>query len=201
LLNAKTALHRFVRTVLSEAEIRDGLVFAAATLIVLPLLPDRQMGPFAALNPRAIWIIVILMAIGAIGRIAVRLAGSRFGLPVAGLASGFISGTATVFQMGMRSRQERDLSWSASAGAVLSSIGTIVQLIVVLAATNIIVLRTVAIPLALAGAAALLYGVTFSFFALDKNSGAIDERGQAFSPLAAFAFAALLSAILLPRKR
>jgi uncharacterized membrane protein (DUF4010 family) len=198
LLNAKTALHRFVRTVLSEAEIRDGLIFAAATLIVLPILPDEQLGPFAAINPRAIWIIVILvMAIGAIGHIAVRLAGSRFGLPVAGLASGFISGTATVAQMGMRSAQERELSWAASAGAVLSSIGTIVQLIAVLAATNFKVLGAVAIPLALAGAAALFYGAIFSFFALHKNSGAIDERGQAFSPLAALAFAGLLSAILL----
>jgi uncharacterized membrane protein (DUF4010 family) len=198
LLNAKTALHRFVRIVLSEAEIRDGLIFAAATLIVLPILPDEQMGPFAAINPRAIWIIVILvMAIGAIGHIAVRLAGSRFGLPVAGLASGFISGTATVAQMGMRSAQERELSWAASAGAVLSSIGTIVQLIAVLAATNFKVLGAVAIPLALAGAAALFYGVIFSFFALHRSSGAIDERGQAFSPWAAIAFAALLSAILL----
>ena len=33
------------------------------------------MGPFGALNPHAIWIIVILvMAIGALGHIAVRLA-------------------------------------------------------------------------------------------------------------------------------
>jgi uncharacterized membrane protein (DUF4010 family) len=104
LLNAKTALHRFVRNVLSEAEIRDGLVFAAATLIVLPLLPNEQIGPLAGLNPRQIWIIVILvMAIGAIGHAAVRLAGVRFGLPLAGFASGFISGTATVAAMGARS--------------------------------------------------------------------------------------------------
>jgi hypothetical protein len=82
LLNARTALHRFARSVLSDDEIRDALIFAAATLIVLPLLPNHPMGPFGALNPHAIWIIVILvMAIGALGHIAVRLAGARFGLP------------------------------------------------------------------------------------------------------------------------
>jgi uncharacterized membrane protein (DUF4010 family) len=53
LLNARTALHRFARSVLSDDEIRDALIFAAATLIVLPLLPNRPMGPFGALilNP------------------------------------------------------------------------------------------------------------------------------------------------------
>ena len=198
MLNARAALHRFVRSVLSDDEIRDALIFAAATLIVLPLLPDQQIGPFAALNPRAIWTIVILvMAIGALGHIAVRLAGPRYGLPVAGLASGFVSGTATVAAMGRRTVDEPDLFWPASAGAVFSSIGTIVQLAAVLAATNIEVLYAVAIPLALSGAAAIVYGIVFSFFALRQKSGTMEERGQAFGIWTAFAFAALLSVILL----
>ncbi|HEY8033302.1 MAG TPA: DUF4010 domain-containing protein [Methylocella sp.] len=165
---------------------------------MLPLLPDQQIGPFAALNPRAIWTIVILvMAIGALGHIAVRLAGPRYGLPVAGLASGFVSGTATVAAMGRRTVDEPDLFWPASAGAVFSSIGTIVQLAAVLAATNIEVLYAVAIPLALSGAAAIVYGFVFSFFALRQKSGTMEERGQAFGIWTAFAFAALLSVILL----
>ncbi|HET6376398.1 MAG TPA: DUF4010 domain-containing protein, partial [Methylocella sp.] len=198
LLNARTALHRFARAVLSEAEIKDALTFAAATLIVLPLLPNREMGPYGALNPHSIWIIVILvMAIGAIGHIAVRLAGSRFGLPVAGFASGFISGTATIGSMGARAAQARDLLWPASAGAVLSSIGTIVQLVLLLAATNVSVLAGVAVPLALAGSAAVLYGILIALFALRHEPGPVDERGRAFNPWAAGLFAATLSAILL----
>lgn len=198
LLNAKTALHRFVRNVLSEAEIRDGLVFAAATLIVLPLLPNEQIGPLAGLNPRLIWIIVILvMAIGAIGHAAVRLAGVRFGLPVAGLASGFISGTATVAAMGARSAQDRDLSRTAAAGAVLGSFGTIAQLAAVLAVANFAVLRTVSVALSASGAAAIVYGLVLALFALRKEQGALDERGHAFNLWAAIGFAALLSAILL----
>ncbi len=197
LLSAKTALHRFVRNVLSEAEIRDGLVFAAATLIVLPLLPNEQYGPIAALNPRLIWIIVILvMAIGAIGHAAVRVAGIRFGLPIAGLASGFISGTATVVQMGARSVQDRALSRAASAGAMLGSIGTIAQLAAVLAVANVAVLRTVAVALIAGGVAAIIYGLVLALFALRQDQGAVDERGHAFNLWAAIGFAALLSAIL-----
>ena len=84
------------------------MIFAAAMLIVLPLLPDQAMGPFSALNPHSIWIIVILvMAIGAFGHIAVRLLGAHFGLPVAELASGFISSTATIGVMGAKGDSRR----------------------------------------------------------------------------------------------
>src|SRR5579885_666369 len=77
LLSARTPLHRFTRAVLTEGEIKDALTLAAATLIVLPLLPDEQMGPYGALNPRSIWIIVILvMAIGALGHVAIRAMGA-----------------------------------------------------------------------------------------------------------------------------
>ena len=103
LLAARTPLHHFVRSVLTETEVRDALIFAGATLVVLPLLPNQALGPYGALNPRSIWIVVILvMAISAAGYILVRMVGARFGLPIAGLASGFISSTATIGAMGAR---------------------------------------------------------------------------------------------------
>ena len=103
LLAARTPLHHFVSSVLTEAEVRDALIFAGATLVVLPLLPNQAMGPYDALNPRSIWIVVILvMAISAAGYILIRLLGARFGLPIAGIAAGFISSTATIGAMGTR---------------------------------------------------------------------------------------------------
>ncbi len=82
------ALHRFVRSVLTDDELRDLLIFAAAALVVLPLLPDKPIGPYGALNLRTVWTIVILvMAVSALGYVAVRLVGPRYGLPLAGLAS------------------------------------------------------------------------------------------------------------------
>jgi uncharacterized membrane protein (DUF4010 family) len=87
LLAARSALHRFVRSVLTDDELRDLLVFAAATLVVLPLLPDKPIGPYGALNLRTVWTIVILvMAVSALGYVAVRVVGPRYGLPLAGLA-------------------------------------------------------------------------------------------------------------------
>jgi uncharacterized membrane protein (DUF4010 family) len=103
LLAARSQLHRFVRLVLTEEEVIDGLTFAGATLIVLPLLPDSPIGPYDALNLRTIWIIVTLvMAVSGAGYVATRIFGVRYGLPIAGLASGFISSTATIGAMGAR---------------------------------------------------------------------------------------------------
>jgi hypothetical protein len=59
LLAARIPLQHFVRSVLTECEVRDALLFAGATLVILPLLPNQALGPYGALNPRSIWIVVI----------------------------------------------------------------------------------------------------------------------------------------------
>jgi uncharacterized membrane protein (DUF4010 family) len=85
LLTAREEIHRFVRKAISDVELDDLLILAAAALVVLPLLPDRYVGPFDAVNPRTVWrIVVLIMAIQAAGYVAVRLLGPRFGLPLAG---------------------------------------------------------------------------------------------------------------------
>ncbi len=91
------SLHRFIGSVLTDAEVHDALLFAAAALVVLPLLPNRAVGPFEVLNPFAVWrLVVLLMAISSAGYIAVRSVGPRYGLAVAGLLGGFVSSTATI---------------------------------------------------------------------------------------------------------
>jgi len=197
LLAARSKLHRFVRSVLTEGELNDALIFAGATLVVLPLVPDRPMGPYGALNPHSIWILVILvMAIGAAGYVAVRLLGARFGLPVAGLASGFISSTATIGAMGTRVAKTTDLLAAAVAGAVLSTIATIVQLALVLAATSTATLRALSAPLICAGLAAIVYGMVFTVRALQQKTESEARDGRAFSLSTALGFALTLSVIL-----
>jgi uncharacterized membrane protein (DUF4010 family) len=198
LLAARAALHDFVRSVLSESEVRDGLIFASATLIVLPLLPDQPVDPYGALNPRAIWIIVILvMAIGAAGHIAMRLLGARAGLAIAGLASGFASSTATIGAMGARAVKTPQLLGPAVAGGVLSTVATIAQLCAVLAVTSVPVLRAMSGPLICAGGAAMLYGVIFTIKAVRETGGEEQKPGRAFSLPAALLLALILSAVLL----
>jgi len=198
LLAARSALHRFVRSVLTDDELRDLLIFAAAALVVLPLLPDKPIGPYGALNLRTVWTIVILvMGVSALGYVAVRLVGPRYGLPLAGLASGFVSSSATIGAMGTRAKEEPELMKPAVAGAVLSSVATVVQLAILIAATNLPTLQALWLPLAFSGAAAVLYGGAFTLWALKQKTQKHETQGSAFSLTTALTFAAILAVVLL----
>ena len=108
LLTARIPLQHFVRSVLTASEVRDALLFAGATLVILPLLPNQALGPYGALNPdRSGSLSFLVMAISAAGYVLVRVLGPRFGLPIAGLASGFVSSTATIGAMATRVHHQR----------------------------------------------------------------------------------------------
>lgn len=197
LLAARSRMHHFARRVLTEREFNDALVLAAATLVVLPLIPDRYVGPYAAINPRITWTIVILMlAIGAAGHIALRLLGPRYGLAVAGFASGFVSSTATVSSMGQRARQNPEWLRAAAAGAILSTLSTVLQMAAVLAVTSLDALRALMWPLLWAGTAAVGYGALFMLGTAQPPAGGSENRGNAFSFRTALLFALSITAIM-----
>lgn len=179
LLAYREGLHHFARSQLSEQEVRDALTLAAAALVILPLVPDRFMGPYGAINPRTIWIIsVLMMAISAAGHIAIRLVGPRFGLPLAGLIAGFASSTATIASMGGRARREPQLLRSAAAGAVMSCVATIIQMGMVLAVIDLSTLKVMWLPLLVAGSVVMAYGAMGLF----RGMGSLGEVsiGRAF---------------------
>jgi uncharacterized membrane protein (DUF4010 family) len=198
MLAARFPLHRFASSVLSDEELEDALIFAGATLVVLPLIPDNLVGPYNALNLHSIWTLVILvMAIGGAGYIAIRTMGARYGLPIAGLASGFVSSTATIGAMGERVARSRAALAAAVAGAVLSTVATIIQMGIVLAATSLATLEKLSIPLISAGLAAAVYGAIFTVLALQQKPQNQEQGGRAFSLATGLAFAITLSIILI----
>ncbi|MGW4213614.1 MgtC/SapB family protein [Lentzea sp. NPDC004789] len=96
LLAAKRPLHRFARKVLSDQDIRDAMILFVVAFVVLPLLPDRPLGPYGVLNPtRVWWLVIAVTVIGWAGYVAARAFGQRWGLLVTGFAGGFVSGSAT----------------------------------------------------------------------------------------------------------
>lgn len=197
ILAIRLPLHRLIREALTPDEMRDALVLAIATFVVWPLLPSAPIGPFGALNLHAIWLVVILtMTIGAVGHIVVRLVGAKVGIPIAGFFSGFISSTATIAALAARAGREPASMNATVAGAVLSSIATIVQMSILLFAVNADVLRALTLPLAFAGAAAVIYGVVFLVIALKTPGGGEEKVGRAFSVASALTFGALVSVVL-----
>ena len=120
LVYLKAPLHQLARERVSEAEVRDGLVLLASALVVLPLVPDRSIGPFDVFNPAMLWkLVVLVMAISALGHVALRLVGNRWGLAVAGFFAGYVSSTAAVAGFGQRVRETPALR-SPAVGAAIS---------------------------------------------------------------------------------
>jgi uncharacterized membrane protein (DUF4010 family) len=197
-LMARTRMHHFIRDVLSEEELTDALIFAAAALVVLPLVPDRYIGPFSGINPRTIWrIVILIMSISAGGHIAIRSLGPRLGLPLAGLASGFVSSVATTASMGEQARKNPEILRPAVAGAVLSTVASVIQLGVVLAATNWQTLSIFRLSLVGASLMAVVYGGVLTFKSLRESAPGSMQVGRAFSLKTALLFASLIAVVQL----
>jgi uncharacterized membrane protein (DUF4010 family) len=198
LLAAREQLHRLVSRALTEQEVHDALLFAGAALVILPLAPNERIGPYGVFNPFAIWrLVVIVMAIGGAGYAAVRLLGARVGLPLSGLAAGFVSSSATIAAMGARARETPALRTPAVAAAVLSTVATVVQMVIIVGATDSRTLARLWPAMAFAGVAAVGYGAVFALRALrDAAADAHHPGGRAFDLKTAVLFAATVTAVL-----
>lgn len=171
LLAAREAMHRWATELLSEQELRDGLLLAAASLVVLPLIPDRPMALAGGINPRSLAaLVVLIMALQALGHVAMRWLGPRGGLPLSGLLSGFVSSTAAIASFGSRLRDQHAALASMAGAAALSGTATWIQAVIVCAALSPGALMSVA-PLALAGA----LGTTLAALAPMVRSGVRDQ--------------------------
>lgn len=195
LLASKTRLHQFATQVLTEGEMRDGLILASAALIVAPLIPNQQLPYLANANPSHLWrLVVVLMALQAVGYIALRAAGARVGLIVAGLASGIVSSTSTMGAMGARARKQPKLVSSYVAGALCSNISSMALLVPVAATIYPPILKTIW-PVLVAGMGTGL-AVAVSFARKRMDGDTVDARtSPVFSIGQAVGFAAMLTAL------
>jgi len=128
LLAARTRLHRFATQVLREEELHDGLLLGALALVVLPLMPQQPLPWLAGMKAHSLMgLMLLLLALQAVGHIALRLAGPQAGLALSGLLSGLVSSTATIAAMGSKSRSQPELRLACAAGAVMSTCASWLQ--------------------------------------------------------------------------
>jgi uncharacterized membrane protein (DUF4010 family) len=195
LLAGRETLHHFSVDTLSETELRDGLLFAAAALILLPLLPDRSLAWSMGVNPRRLWqLVVLFMALQAAGYVALRALGARLGLALSGLASGFVSSTGAIAVLGARVRTTPSLRAACVAGALFSSVTTILLLVIVTLAVMPRALAVLGLPFGCALLALLAVAVP----GLLRQRGVAAPartKGHAFNLLYALGFALTLTLV------
>jgi uncharacterized membrane protein (DUF4010 family) len=196
LLFARESLGGFAREKLTEQELLDALLLAAAALVVLPILPDAPIDPWNAINPQLVWrVTVLIMLVNAAGYVAQRLIGARFGLPISGLVGGFVSSSVVIAAMGERARQEPTALRAAVAGAALSSVATVVQLALVLSVANPALLVAMWMPLTAMAAASVAAGLWFTWHSATAAVEVSSLPGRAFSLRMALTFAAVFCAL------
>lgn len=197
LLAARTRLHDWIHNALTDEEIRDALLLAAAALVILPLTPSEPIDPWEVIRPRQLWTLAVtVMAINGMGYIALRVLGPKVGLALAGFFSGFVSSTATIGAMGARAKQQPELRRGAVAGAAVSSVASIIQLAVVVGLVSRPLLGTLALPLLAAGVTATIYAALFTIRGARETGQREAPAGRPFDPKMAFIFVAVVGAAL-----
>ena len=197
LLAFRARIHDVVREVLSPAELRDALIVAAAAIVILPLLPDRTVDPWGVLNAFTLWrLVVLILGIHLAAHVAQRMLGARWGLRVAGLASGFVSSSATIAAMGAKAKEGEEHVQGAVAAATASSVATFVQLaILVTAASPALMGPAMTIPLAAGGLAALGFAARYAIRSARSHKGVAAAPGRAVDLRGALAFAVLVTIV------
>lgn len=160
LLYAKEPLHELTRETLSEREVFDGLLLLASALVILPLLPDRAIGPYEAINLATIWkLVVLVMAVSALGHVVLRMVGNRWGLAAAGFFAGYVSSTAATIGFGQRAKETPALLRSAVAAALLSNLASLTLCVPILWAVSPPLVRDLLPELCAIGAVLLAGGL------------------------------------------
>jgi uncharacterized membrane protein (DUF4010 family) len=160
LLTLKAPLHRLAGAI-TEDEILAIVKFAVVAVIVLPLLPDRPMGPYGSLVPRKIGLLVVLMSgISLAGYVLVKVLGGRAGWALAGGLGGLVSSTATTLSFSSKAREAREQVPALAVGIVLAST------ILYLRGAVVIALMDRALGFYLAPRLGVLFGIGIAFAAL-----------------------------------
>lgn len=127
LLQMKDVLHDFVRK-MGERDILAIMRFVAIALVILPILPNQNYGPFHVLNPYDIWrMVVLIVAISLMGYAAYKVFKDKAGTLLAGILGGLISSTATTVSYARNTKTLPETSSLAALAIMLASTVSVIR--------------------------------------------------------------------------
>lgn len=194
-LAGREYLHGMLKR-LTWVELRSALILAVMTAIILPLLPNRAIDPWAALNPREIWLFTVLTAaISYLGYIAVRVFGSTRGLMVSAISGALISSTAVTLALG-RSVKFGDAAIPMAGAASLAAMVSVLRVCFVVAVVEPTVLASIGLPALVAAVTFAVGGAICLLNAADKPSLEAPQRSPFdLGPLLVFALLLTVAAV------
>jgi len=197
LLGAKTPLHAFVAR-LDERELMATLQLLLAAVVLVPLLPDRGMGPWEAVNPRSVGLLALLIAgFSFAGYVAMRWLGGRRGILVTALLGGLTSSTAVTVAFARAARAAPEHAGLLGAGIGLASSMMALRLGFVVTLLSPELARFLALPIAALAVTPVLAALLVALRGDAMHDGTALPLRNPLELQAALGWAALLAALSL----
>ncbi|NIM93523.1 MAG: DUF4010 domain-containing protein [Anaerolineales bacterium] len=174
LLSIKLETDILIRHITRE-DVYATLKFAVISIIILPILPDRGIGPppFDVLNPYRIWLMVVFISgISFLGYILIKIVGPRQGIGLTGLLGGLASSTAVTMSFSERSNEKPNLAKPFGLAIIIAWTMMFARVLVEVMALNRELLNAVWLPLVVAG----VVGLAFSLYLYFAQKS--DEQGD-----------------------
>jgi uncharacterized membrane protein (DUF4010 family) len=158
LLYFKAQLQSVTRS-LTHKDLISMLQFGVLSLVVLPILPNHDYGPYQTLNPHQIWWMVVLISgLSLAGYAALRIIGSRHGAALLGLFGGMVSSTATTMVFARNARDDAKLETTATLVILIANLVVTLRLCLV----AVVLAPTLLVPLASVLGGGVLLGTLFA---------------------------------------
>ena len=133
LLSYKPQLHGLISRLQVE-ELRGGIKLLLISVVMLPVLPDQGYGPWQALNPFELWLMVVVIAtISFIGYFAIKIGGAHRGILFTGLFGGLASSTAVTLHLSRLGKHNQEVVSVAASGILLACGTMFVRMLIVVA--------------------------------------------------------------------
>ncbi len=117
LLEIKPKLRKLEAKITSQ-DINAAVLLLAMTFLVLPILPNRMIGPYHLFNPYKTWLMaVVISALSFVGYAAIKFLGHKRGLFLTGALGGMVSSTAVTVTLSKIAAGKKELAVHV-AGAI-----------------------------------------------------------------------------------
>ncbi|MGR8979637.1 MAG: MgtC/SapB family protein [Gammaproteobacteria bacterium] len=197
LLGFKPVLHDWINK-LEKRELDATLKLLLISVVMLPILPNENYGPWGGFNPYHTWWMVVLIAgISYLGYFAIRILGERHGPVVTGAFGGLVSSTSVSINLSQYSSQYPGRANALSAG-ILTACGTMFfRTLLLVSIFNQVLMRALLPSMLMMGFLTYLTALILWNFSKDFRT---EERIRLENPFqigTALKFAAFLSLVIM----
>lgn len=198
LLSAKVTIKSFVGRI-TRQEMFDFIRFIVAALLILPFLPDIDMGPFNVINPREIgWVIILISGLGFLGYIMMKFLGAHKGILFTGIIGGLVSSTMVTWVFAKKSKELPALSAHCATAILAASSIMVIRVLLWVFIFNRSLAPGLYLPLGLIFLSAI--GVTLFLYYRQSKKGDIDTslpEGKPLNMQSAMVFGIVYTLIIL----